>query len=59
VLALPGPVLVSVLADYGKRKVRWIEAVKGRYMKELSTEQKVRFAARIGKRSLGRRPDND
>ena len=53
------PFDLHTLADYGKRKIRWIEAVKGRYMKELSTEQKVRFAARIGKRSLGRRPDND
>src|SRR5262249_24199860 len=31
VLSLPGPVLVSVVVDYGKRPVRWINAVRGQY----------------------------
>jgi len=35
----PGPVLVSVPTDYGKRKIRWIEAVSDRFTQELSTEQ--------------------
>ena len=55
----PGPVLVRVVADYGNRRVRWIDATRGRFTKELSTEQKVRFLARIGSRALDVRPAND
>jgi acetolactate synthase-1/2/3 large subunit len=55
----PGPVLVRVLTDYGKRPLRWIEAAKARFTKELSTEQKVRFLARIGARTLNAHPQND
>lgn len=58
-LAQAGPVLVRVRTDYGKRPVRWIQATKGRYTKELSTEQKVRFAARLGSRGLALHPKND
>ena len=50
--AYPGPVLIRVQTDYGKRKIRWIEAVRGRFTKELTAAQKVRFLARIGTRSL-------
>ena len=31
-----GPVLVRVVTDYGKRKIRWVEAVRDRYTKELT-----------------------
>jgi hypothetical protein len=48
-----------VVTDYRKRPVRWIEAVKDRFKKELTTEQKVRFAARLGVRELDRSPAND
>jgi acetolactate synthase-1/2/3 large subunit len=58
ILSLPGPVLVSVPTDYGKRPIRWIEAVKKRFTDELSTEQKVRFLARMSRRTLAR-PQND
>jgi acetolactate synthase-1/2/3 large subunit len=58
-LHTPGPVLVRVVTDYGKRPVRWIEAVKDRFTKELTTEQKVRFLARIGSRAAHREKDND
>jgi acetolactate synthase-1/2/3 large subunit len=51
-LSEPGPVLVRVISDYNKRPVRWIEAAKSRYTKELTAEQKRRFLARIGSRSL-------
>ncbi len=58
-LECPGPVLVQVVADYGKRKVRWIEAAKGRYLSELCTDQKVRLVARVAGRSLKGHPEND
>lgn len=58
-LATPGPVLVRVVTDYGKRPMRWVDATRKRYTKELSTEQKIRFLARIGSRSLDHHPEND
>jgi acetolactate synthase-1/2/3 large subunit len=58
-LEQPGPVLVRVVTEYGKRPVRWLDATRKRYTKELSTEQKVRFAARLGSRALVHHPDND
>ncbi len=48
----PGPVLVRVKTDYGKRPIRWVEAVRKRYVKELSAAQKARFLARVGTRSF-------
>jgi acetolactate synthase-1/2/3 large subunit len=53
-----GPVLVRVATDYGKRKIRWIEAVRARYTKELTPAQKARFLARIGSRAV-REKEND
>lgn len=47
-----GPVLVRVVTDYGKREVRWVEAVRSRYTKELTAAQKARFLARIGSRAI-------
>ena len=47
------------LTDYGKRPMRWINATRARFTKELSTSQKVRFLARIGVRSLDHHPQND
>ncbi len=59
ILAIPGPLLVTVKVDSGKRPSRWINTVKGRFTKELSTQQKVRFLARLGARSLQVHPEND
>jgi len=58
-LEMTGPVLTRVATDYRKRPIRWLEAVKSHYKKELSTEQKVRFAARLGVRALELAPQND
>jgi acetolactate synthase-1/2/3 large subunit len=58
-LETPGPVLTRVITDYRKRPVRWIDAVKKRFTKELTTEQKVRFAARLGIRKLDLAREND
>lgn len=53
-----GPVLIRVATDYDNRKIRWIEAVRSRYSKELTAGQKARFLARIGSRAL-KPKDND
>jgi acetolactate synthase-1/2/3 large subunit len=58
-MANPGPLLVRVPTDYGLRPCRWIDAAKGQFTKELTTEQKVRFLARIGSRALDHYPRND
>jgi acetolactate synthase-1/2/3 large subunit len=58
-LAQPGPVLVRVVTDYGKRPVRWLDATRDRFVKELSREQKLRFLARLSSRAFDRHPKND
>jgi acetolactate synthase-1/2/3 large subunit len=54
-----GPVLVRVVTDYGKRKIRWVEAVRDRYVKDLTAAQKARFLARIGSRAIQLEKQND
>ncbi len=51
-LCEPGPMLVRVRTDYGKRPCRWIDAARAKFTKELDTHQKVRFLARIGSRAI-------
>jgi len=58
-LDMAGPVLTRVMTDYRKRPIRWLEAVKAKYKKELTTEQKVRFASRLGVRALDLKAEND
>ena len=55
----PGPVLTRVVTDYGKRPIRWIDAARSRYIDGLTTEQKVKFAARLGSRALELRAQSD
>jgi acetolactate synthase-1/2/3 large subunit len=54
-----GPVLIRVVTDYRDRPIRWLEAVKAHYKKDLTTEQKIRFAARLGVRALELAKEND
>jgi acetolactate synthase-1/2/3 large subunit len=54
-----GPVLTRIVTDYGNRPIRWLEAARARYTKELTTQQKTRFAARLGSRALELHPRND
>ncbi len=58
-LCHPGPVLVRVLTNYDDLKVRWVEAVRAKYTKELSAAQKARFLARIGSRAIQFHKVND
>jgi len=53
------PVLVRVAADYGTRPIRWINAAKHRFTKELTTQQKIHFMARIGSRAVHFAGEND
>jgi acetolactate synthase-1/2/3 large subunit len=54
-----GPVLTRVVTDYRYRPIRWVSATRQRYIEELSTEQRIRFLARIGSRALDLHPAND
>lgn len=54
-----GPVLVRVCTDYRKLKIRWVEAVRKRFTKELSAAQKAHYLARIGSRALDSHPNSD
>jgi acetolactate synthase-1/2/3 large subunit len=58
-LCQEGPVLTRIIVDYGKRPVRWIDAVRKRYTNELTTQQKARFVARVGVRSAKLHKEND
>jgi acetolactate synthase-1/2/3 large subunit len=58
-LMYDGPVLTRVMTDYRHRPIRWVSATRDRFTQELSTEQKVRFLARIGSRALDLHPCND
>jgi acetolactate synthase-1/2/3 large subunit len=58
-LECAGPVLTRVVTDYGNRPLRWVNAARDRFTKELTMEQKARFLARLGARSLDLRPRND
>ncbi len=55
-LAQPGPVLTRVAIDYRRRPIRWIDATKKRFTKELTAGQAMRFLARIGSRAVDLRP---
>ncbi|MFL5330630.1 MAG: thiamine pyrophosphate-binding protein [Gemmataceae bacterium] len=60
VMNQPRPVLIRVVTDYGDRPIRWIEAVRKKYTKELTTGQKARFLARAGSRAMHvKPPQND
>jgi acetolactate synthase-1/2/3 large subunit len=58
-LAQPGPVLTRVVVDYGTRPLRWVQAAKKQYTKELTTAQKVHFLARMGSRAIHLSSCND
>jgi acetolactate synthase-1/2/3 large subunit len=59
ILADPGPVLVRVAVDYRRRPVRWLDAARARFTEGLTLDQKARFLARIGTRSVHRQQEND
>ncbi|MEZ6140115.1 MAG: thiamine pyrophosphate-binding protein [Zavarzinella sp.] len=58
-LEYPGPVLVRVVTDYRDRSIRWLEAVRRRYTRELTTAQKLRFGSRLGSRAIEFQRAND
>jgi acetolactate synthase-1/2/3 large subunit len=47
-----GPVLVRVAVDYTRRPIRWVNAARRKFTRELHLDQQVRFLARIGSRAV-------
>jgi acetolactate synthase-1/2/3 large subunit len=58
-MGLAGPILTHVMVSYQGREIRWLGALRSHYIDNLNTGQKVRMAARIGVRTVSRRPDSD
>jgi acetolactate synthase-1/2/3 large subunit len=58
-LEMPGPVLIRVAIDPGKRPCRWITTTRQRYIKDMSADQKMRYLARLGARALDFCPNSD
>ena len=58
-LGLAGPILTHVIVNYDGREMRWLSALRSHYIDSLKNGQKVRLAARIGVRTVSRRPDSD
>jgi acetolactate synthase-1/2/3 large subunit len=58
-LGLAGPILTHVIVNYDGREMRWLSALRSHYIESLKNGQKVRLAARIGVRTVSRRPDSD
>jgi acetolactate synthase-1/2/3 large subunit len=58
-LGLAGPILTHVIVSYEGREIRWLSALRSHYIENLSTSQKLRMGARIGVRTVSRRPDSD
>lgn len=58
-LGMGGPVLTRVVVSYEGRDIRWLNALRGNYLRHLPNDQKVRLASRVGVRTIQRRDDND
>jgi hypothetical protein len=52
-------VLTRVVIDYGNRPLRWVQAAKKQFTKQLTTEQKIHFLARMGGRAVHLHASND
>ena len=44
--------LIRVATRYGDRRLRWLDAVRGQFIEDLNPAQKLRFAARLGRRAF-------
>jgi acetolactate synthase-1/2/3 large subunit len=57
-IACPGPVLTRVVVSYDGREIRWLNALRSHYLRELPNGQKVRLATRVGVRTISRGGDD-
>ncbi|MDG3002802.1 thiamine pyrophosphate-binding protein [Paludisphaera mucosa] len=56
---LAGPILTHVIVSYDGREIRWLNALRTKYIGDLSNREKIRLAARVGVRAVTPRDDSD
>lgn len=58
-LCTPGPVLTKICASYDGRDIRWLSALRKKYLNRLDRDDKVRMARRVVRRSVEFNKEND
>ncbi|WP_165250805.1 thiamine pyrophosphate-binding protein [Paludisphaera soli] len=58
-LGLAGPILTHVIVSYDGRDIRWLNALRTKYIGDMSNREKVRLASRVGVRAITPRRDDD
>jgi acetolactate synthase-1/2/3 large subunit len=58
-LCTPGPVLTKICVSYDGRDIRWLSALRKKYLKGLDRDDKVRMARRVVRRSIEFGKEND
>ncbi|OJW12676.1 MAG: thiamine pyrophosphate-binding protein [Planctomycetales bacterium 71-10] len=56
---LAGPILTHVIVSYDGRELRWLSALRRKYIGDLTNREKIRFASRVGVRTVAMRDDSD
>jgi acetolactate synthase-1/2/3 large subunit len=56
---LAGPILTHVIVSYEGRDIRWLNALRTKYIGDMSNREKVRLASRVGVRAVTPRDDDD
>jgi len=58
-LCTPGPVLTKVCVSYDGRDIRWLSALRKKYLNRLDRDDKVRMARRVIRRTVEFNKQND
>ncbi len=58
-LCTPGPVLTKICVSYDGRDIRWLSALRKKYLNGLERDDKVRMARRVVRRTIEIRKEND
>lgn len=58
-LCTPGPVLTKICVSYDGRDIRWLSALRKKYLNRLDRDDKVRMARRVVRRSFEFNKQND
>jgi len=58
-LCTPGPVLTKICISYDGRDIRWLSALRKKYLNRLDRDDKVRMARRVVRRTIEINKHND
>jgi len=58
-LCTPGPVLTKICISYDGRDIRWLSALRKKYLNRLDRDDKVRMARRVVRRTIEINKNND